>query len=800
MSLPPAETPNPAGPARRHFWKACIKAARMVAAAVVVFFVGWALLDRLRQVDWPSLQVRWTLLLASLAVQCVSLVVWAWSFHMLLAHLGRPPRPTTTFAAAWLSRLGKYVPGKVASVVGAVWLLGSRGVAPAAVLGASVLQQGLWIVLGLVASLPLTLWEPVHRVFPLAWLGCVVVGGGGLVCLHPRVFLTLANWSLRRVGIVPLAMTRGARLYAGPAATVVAGIILAGISLWLMILAFYPIEADMLPLCIAASTFSAVAGYLVLFAPGGLGVREGIMLVILTPVIGPAPAAVMTVVSRLMQTGAEALFGGVGAIILWRRPPVPSAASEPEIAAAAAPVIGPDGLAITVIVVTAPRGRARGSFHLPPQTDTRLELIEAGRLMNDLGLIGAFDASPGLSANYAAAIASGDVLALVSADAEPAADWVASVRRFFAEHPEARAVTGGSVPAGGPTVQLAVRADAYRSADGCNLMRPPEADVLTELARRLDSRGVAIERDERLVVRPAPGLRWRSAVVRTFGCIATLVRGGKYGRFESPILASASPMLVGPGDGRPPAASVVVPIKSSHRCALLALHALSRQDMTEPYEIIACLPQGAPLAAEIARMIPQIRLNLCGSDAGPGAGRNAGIAVARGEVIAFTDADCLAERTWLRSIVAAVRSRGGGPVRGWWQVHHAWSAVGRAMQLAEEGTARPLRGRLVPGISGATMAISRRLLEVSGAVLPRGFMGPRRWRCWRACRRMPARCGSTRPSRCANCGTRRLRGPGGGCGILASARGGFAGLGLCAGRSWPDTGGWCRLWSRPGCC
>jgi hypothetical protein len=182
-------------------------------------------------------------------------------------------------------------------------------------------------------------------------------------------------------------------------------------------------------------------------------------------------------------------------------------------------------------------------------------------------------------------------------------------------------------------------------------------------------------------------------------------------------------MLLGPGDMRSPAASVVVPIKSSHRCALLALHALSRQDMAEPYEIIACLAQGAPLADEIARQLPWVRVCFCGLEVGPGGGRNAGIAVARGEVIAFTDADCLAERTWLQLTVAAVRSRDGGAVRGWRQVHHVWSAVERAMQLAEEGTARPRRGRLVPGINGATMAISRRLLEESGARFAEGVYG-----------------------------------------------------------------------------
>jgi hypothetical protein len=731
LTPPPNPAADPAArPPHRRVWKGLGHAVRLVALAALLFFVGRALVDRLVEVDWRSLRVGWIALAAAMAVQAVALVFWAWAFYLLLSRLARPPRATTTFAVAWVSRLGRYVPGKVASVLGATWLMRSRGVGLASVLGASVLQQSLWVVLGLLSALPLTLWEPVRRAFPLAWLGCAVVGVVGVLCLHPRVFLALANRLLKRLRIEPLAMTRGVRLYAAPAVAVLAGIILAGVSLWLTALALVPIGADQLPLCIATGALSAVVGYLTLFAPAGLGVREGILLIILTPIIGPAPAAMTTVIARITQTLTEVAFGAAGAIVLWRRPARaeaerpdgPTDAGEPLTDGAAAPAVGSDGIAITVIVVSSPRGRMSADAPLTPQTDPRFELLDAGRIMKEMTLAGDFDPSPGLSANYAAAVASGDVLALVAAGAGPAADWIAAIRRFFTEHPDAAAVCGRTQEAGDgrPVVQLAVRAAVYRAADGCNFMRPPETDVLSELVARLSARSVTIARDERIVVRAAAS---RSLVARAAGRIAGLVRGGRYGSFESPILAPVSPMLLGPADPQPPAASIVIPIKASHRCGLLAIHALARQDFTEPYEIIACLPAGAPLADDIARQFPQVRLCQCGPHAGPGGGRNAGLAIARGEVLAFTDADCLADRGWLRAITAAVRSRSGGVVRGWRQVHHVWSPVERAMQLAEEGTARPLVGRPVPGTNGATMAVSKRLLESSGARFAEGTYG-----------------------------------------------------------------------------
>lgn len=49
---------------------------------------------------------------------------------------------------------------------------------------------------------------------------------------------------------------------------------------------------------------------------------------------------------------------------------------------------------------------------------------------------------------------------------------------------------------------------------------------------------------------------------------------------------------------------------------------------------------------------------------GPGAARNTGAAAARGEVLAFTDDDCLPEPGWLRAVVAALAHGPGAAVGG----------------------------------------------------------------------------------------------------------------------------------------
>jgi GT2 family glycosyltransferase len=54
-----------------------------------------------------------------------------------------------------------------------------------------------------------------------------------------------------------------------------------------------------------------------------------------------------------------------------------------------------------------------------------------------------------------------------------------------------------------------------------------------------------------------------------------------------------------------------------------------------------------------------------GANAGPGVARNRGVKVARGDILAFIDSDCLAPPRWLETIAAAATAKGAvyGPVR-----------------------------------------------------------------------------------------------------------------------------------------
>ncbi len=95
-----------------------------------------------------------------------------------------------------------------------------------------------------------------------------------------------------------------------------------GLSLWAVLRALGAVGGSPLenwPLHTAVSAMSVVAGFLA-FIPGGLGVREFVIIEIFTPVYGPANALVSAILLRLVSVVSDALVS----IILYLVRPTPA--------------------------------------------------------------------------------------------------------------------------------------------------------------------------------------------------------------------------------------------------------------------------------------------------------------------------------------------------------------------------------------------------------------------------------------------------------------------------------------------
>ena len=295
--------------------------AGWILLALVLGFVGVALVDAARQIDWSRVRPVPGIIAIGAVLFTVSVALADLLVRLLYRDLGVRLKPGRGLVLYFVPMLGRYLPGKVASIAGHVIIARRYGIG----LSVAAAAVGLLTVLGLMAAvavgLVFLLVQPPAVLDPvlIRWLLAAGVIGLALACL-PGFWIGALNAALRVFGREPLttglgygAMLRLLGALAGHAVLTVAGY--AAISLGCI---GQPPAA--LPLIIGAICIANAIGFIAVFAPGGIGVREGILLLLLGPTLGAGPAALFTVVLRLVQTAVDALAGGIGLWLLRRDP------------------------------------------------------------------------------------------------------------------------------------------------------------------------------------------------------------------------------------------------------------------------------------------------------------------------------------------------------------------------------------------------------------------------------------------------------------------------------------------------
>jgi cellulose synthase/poly-beta-1,6-N-acetylglucosamine synthase-like glycosyltransferase len=131
-----------------------------------------------------------------------------------------------------------------------------------------------------------------------------------------------------------------------------------------------------------------------------------------------------------------------------------------------------------------------------------------------------------------------------------------------------------------------------------------------------------------------------------------------------------------------PLVSVVVPVKNEAETIETCLRGLLDLDY-DRYEILIVDTGSTDNTREIVKDIEQSnqKIRLLTTSGNAPAGRNVGIREARGDILAFTDGDCIPTRTWLRTLVRSLVGEGrstagvGGPNVPTFKVETRWSAA-----------------------------------------------------------------------------------------------------------------------------
>lgn len=301
---------------RKRWWVPLVKLVLTVGVTWLILRGAGIRLAEVGTVDWSLVRLDVPYLVLSVVLLFVTFGIAAALWSRNLVEFGERRVGVVEGAAILLiANLGRYVPGKILALAGVAVLARRRGMSGVRATGAAVTAQmvnllgaaavGGWVVLW---------WAEASE----AWLvaGGVAIVAGLVGFLYFGGAGALLRWILRRSGYTgepPDPSGRGLlRLLPGY------------ILNWLVHGAAFVCLTRGLGLDIGfgvgTTAFPAAyfVGYIIMIAPGGIGIREGALTGLLAPILGNEAALILSALQRVWITGAELLGAAAGAWVLRR--------------------------------------------------------------------------------------------------------------------------------------------------------------------------------------------------------------------------------------------------------------------------------------------------------------------------------------------------------------------------------------------------------------------------------------------------------------------------------------------------
>jgi hypothetical protein len=329
MSQPPVTTdiltPGEAPIPRKHL-KVTLR--RLVGSLVTVAIFVWMLKPVVRHWDevkdrvW---QTSWSrVFLASLMFATFLFIFRAMSWRRILIGFGHrlPVAPSTRIWST--SELARYLPGVIWQMVGRVYLVRPYGVSGSVCSASQVLELVIFLLANITLAVACLVWlghKTLHGL-TLKWLfGAMAMIPVLFVLVHPKVFYSLANRVMARLGKPPILRRLRFRELCGLLAWAWLGLVWQSLAIWVVVSESLHLQFTKWWVVAGAYSLAWCAGFLAFWAPGGIGVRELVFVTALDLAL-PAPVrhgfkdpavllgflAFLSVLLRLWATTGELLL------------------------------------------------------------------------------------------------------------------------------------------------------------------------------------------------------------------------------------------------------------------------------------------------------------------------------------------------------------------------------------------------------------------------------------------------------------------------------------------------------------
>jgi uncharacterized membrane protein YbhN (UPF0104 family) len=273
-------------------------------------FRGKALLS---DIDISLSHIAYSWLLTTAAILLGALAWW-----LTLRGIGQHVDMVRSLRIHLLSNIAKYIPGYAWQLVGKAYLSKRIGISTNAVGVGMFMELAQLVLIGIIIAVSQVPQEIIAKLKEsriinnnsILWTILIIVV---FLSLSIAIFAVLKsrNKYFSSITFLPFYL-------AGASISIFAGWLLFGFAFWMIGTSLQPLPLNDVPIFLFTLTASFLIGLAVIFVPGSLGVRESIMVLILSPVyVSGSLAVVIAVLSRLVIIISE-FFSALLIVLLAR--------------------------------------------------------------------------------------------------------------------------------------------------------------------------------------------------------------------------------------------------------------------------------------------------------------------------------------------------------------------------------------------------------------------------------------------------------------------------------------------------
>ena len=296
-----------------------LKFFQWVIVCTIFVLLGKMVWDHWNQVKGASCTFAAFPLVLSTLIFAFSYFIQIWAWYVITLKLGIALSLRETLEGWFYSQLGKYLPGKVWLLLGRFYFYESKGKSNKNISIALYLEMVMMIMAASLVFLtalifhreiwPFYSWRQSGWLVPLFLLG--------FISLHPKVLQKILNWILVQFKREPVFLSVSYPDILWILFVCIVSWVVGGVGFYFFVDSVYPVAPQYILFLTGALAISSTLGLVAIFAPSGLGVREGALVYLLSFMMATPVAVIISILTRIWMTLIE--IGLIGVVYLLRK-------------------------------------------------------------------------------------------------------------------------------------------------------------------------------------------------------------------------------------------------------------------------------------------------------------------------------------------------------------------------------------------------------------------------------------------------------------------------------------------------